>query len=77
MKKYFVQAGYVTSKTDGDQHYIGVTDLINLYKVPRGECVVNSVDLTEKVRATLEESLIVLRPLYHGNYEGFLDVNKS
>ena len=71
-KKYLVVAGYVTSKTDGDQHYIGASDLIGLYGVNRAECLVANPRMSKEKYKELAKELIVLQPLYHGDYEGYL-----
>ena len=76
-KKYLVVAGYVTSKTDGDQHYIGASDLMRLYDVSRAECLVANPRMDKDQMRKLAKDLIVLQPLYHGDYEGYLDANKK
>ena len=68
-KKYLVIAGYVTSKTDGDKHYIGGSDLIKLYNVDYGDCII--VNPRESLD-DYPDGLIALRPLYHGGYDTYL-----
>lgn len=38
--KYVLCPGYVTSKNDGQRHYVGYHELTNLYGVELRECVV-------------------------------------
>lgn len=40
MKRYILRPGWVTSRHDGDRHYIKAPALARLYDVPMGECVV-------------------------------------
>lgn len=58
--------GWVTSRTDGDQHYIGEGDLTRLYGVSPAECV--SAERPHELRGLDTEILIQLRPRYDGNY---------
>ena len=76
-KKYLVNAGYVTSKTDGDQYYVGATDLMKLYGVDMADCLVASPRMNKKMFHKLEKELIVLRPLYHGGYDTYLDEHEQ
>lgn len=39
-RKYLIHPGWVTSHTDGDEHYITARQLIKLYGVAVSECVV-------------------------------------
>lgn len=39
MRKYVVHPGYVISKNDGQKHYVGFLQLVNLYKVNKDECI--------------------------------------
>lgn len=36
--KYVICPGYVTSQTDGQSHYIGAKQLMQLYKVDPRDC---------------------------------------
>lgn len=38
-KKYAIHPGYVYSKFDGGEHYVGYQDLVRLYRVKRNECI--------------------------------------
>ncbi len=70
---YALYPGMVTSKTDGDWHFIDANVLAMLYGVPLAKCVVvrlsdyNDPSRREFVRRA--EKLIPLRPRYDGNYK--------
>jgi len=73
MIKYVVCPGTVTSKTDGQQHYINAHQLMKLYRVRPEECVIHVpqgwwrlVDFDRAARR--HEGLIRLEPRYDGNY---------
>ena len=38
MKKYIIYSGYVTSKTDGQEHFVSCKELVKLYGVNIKEC---------------------------------------
>lgn len=40
--KYAIHPGYVTSRNDGETHFISSAQLMHLYKVNPAECVVAS-----------------------------------
>lgn len=61
--KYIVFAGYVTSKNDGDQHFISSQRLMQLYGVSPSECVIGQQG------KNYDGDLIPLRPRYDGLYE--------
>lgn len=65
-KKWLIMSDFVTSKTDGQRHFISADKLIKLYGVNPDECIIlahpthtNGYDL---------EKLIILSPRYDGNY---------
>jgi hypothetical protein len=65
-KKWLVVPDFVTSKTDGQRHFINGQKLMELYGVDPEECIVvahptltNGYDL---------EKLLILSPRYDGNY---------
>jgi hypothetical protein len=66
MIKYIICPGYVTSKTDGDRHYITSRQLIELYGVNPKECAIEK----EYIRSA--ENAIFLRPRYSGHYREWL-----
>jgi hypothetical protein len=73
MKKYLLCPGMVTSRTDGDQHYIGVAKLAGLYGVSLFECEVLTYDPLEprslaEARKQQHAGLIRLAPRDDGDY---------
>jgi len=66
--KYLLLPGYVTSKTDGEEHYIPASQLIRLYGVSGRECVVWYEDRSGPI-PSIYDHLIPLRPKHHGDYE--------
>lgn len=71
MKKYVLCPGHVTSKTDGDVHYIDAFTLAYLYKVLPHECYVDTSNSNWKRGQPQEhlDSLIWLFPDPTGRYE--------
>lgn len=74
MKKYLLCPGYVTSRTDGDRHYITADQLARLYRVNPSDCEVRqdaepweSPSLAA-VRKQRHAGLIKLGPRYDGDY---------
>jgi hypothetical protein len=67
--KYVLHPGYVTSKNDGDRHFIDAKKLARLYSVPMCECVVQP-DISDPRNKYWHppEDAIHLRPSYEGNY---------
>lgn len=65
-KKYALHPGFVTSRFDGEQHYIGIRQLVHLYGLSQSEYVVWD-DRGSLGRR--EEDYIHLYPSYEGNYE--------
>lgn len=63
--RYVVHPGQVTSKTDGQTHYVGFRQLIELYGVARSECV----NAETSYEAQWPRDAIHLWPDYRGNYE--------
>lgn len=67
MKKYALVPGWITSKNDRQEHFIGAAQLADLYKVKMSECVVvQSDEDLEMVKRKGE--LVLLGPRYHGDY---------
>lgn len=63
-KKYSLHPGWITSKTDGQQHFIRADQLVRLYGVKREECFVwNEYGSNQEKAGT-----IALHPRYDGNY---------
>lgn len=75
--KYALHPGMVTSKRDGDRHFIDAHQLARLYGVRPSECVVvpwNVEQGRERQHQLLLEriermDLIHLHPRYDGNYK--------
>lgn len=65
MKKYVLCPGYVTSRTDGDRHYIGVSELLWLYGVSMNDCL---IDDTSHSRLEGYGDLVRLYPKSNGDY---------
>lgn len=67
--KYVVIGGWITSKNDGDRHYINARKLCGLYGVDPMECMLYEEREHQRIKVGfLGESLLVLRPRYDGNY---------
>ena len=68
MKRYICLGGGITSRADGDYHYIPATRLPELYKVNPDECIFveESEDFGRKTRGCRD--LIVLYPRSDGAY---------
>lgn len=75
--KYALHPGPVTSKNDGDRHFIDAHTLARLYRVRPAECVVVPWEAPapgrERERELLLErinrmDLVHLYPDYHGRY---------
>lgn len=64
MKKYMLHPGWVTSKHDGDRHYINARRLADLYRVSLGQCLSACTPEGQANR----EPLIDLYPSYDGDY---------
>lgn len=74
MIKYLVIADYITSKYDGDRHFITCNQLIMLYGVREEECEFAESSVRGRYCPPLEyyhlkhNGLIELRPNFDGNY---------
>lgn len=77
--KYALHPGFVTSKNDGDRHFINAHQLASCYGVRPCECVVVPWDATktrideirrQQIIDRIERmKLIHLHPRYDGNYK--------
>lgn len=68
--KYLVIPGNVTSRSDGDIHFISARELMRLHGVSRNECIV--LEDSESLRGFTQDfrnSLQVLAPRSDGKYE--------
>lgn len=61
---YAIYPGAVTSKSDGQMHWVDARQLVQLYGVPPQQCAV--VDLRNTGRDTY--NLIPLHPRFDGDY---------
>lgn len=72
---YAIHPGMVESKTDGQQHFIGARELMNLYGVTPRQCLVYDPPPVGTPGFCLDqynarfEGLRPLYPRYDGNYE--------
>lgn len=61
--------GYVTSKNDGERHFINAIELAMFYSVPAIECVVQTdISCPRNKYWRSPPDAIHLRPSYDGNY---------
>ena len=72
--RYVVYPGVVISQTDGQEHYIGASQLMRLYGVDPAECFIFEpapywTAGMYSYNHTLTLGLIELRPRYDGDYD--------
>ncbi|HBF5466436.1 TPA: hypothetical protein STY79_002982 [Clostridioides difficile] len=65
--KYVVDEGYITSKSDGEEHFINFRDLIKLYGVSPRECI-RAKDYYEREGLDLKD-IKFLYPRNDGKYK--------
>ena len=69
MKKYIAVGGHVTSRNDGQDHYISPSQVCRCYKVPPSECVfMNHADDFMAVAGLDTSEMIWLHPDPTGEY---------
>ncbi len=68
--RFAVIPSRITSKSDGDRHYVSASDLVRLYGLQLGEYVV--VEPSDPHFDIKTDGLIELWPLYNGNYREFI-----
>lgn len=69
--KYVVHGGYVTSRSDGDEHFIGFRQLCDLYGINPAECIYDDPHNSERLRGYKRDYINSLVHLYvrnDGNY---------
>lgn len=66
MKRYLLCPGHVTSKSDGQTHFIDARRLAMLYGVPMSQCEIRP---KSQIGWTPPEGAVELRPDYHGRYQ--------
>lgn len=71
MIKYAIYPGFITSKNDGQEHYIDGNTLIKLYQLNRMECIILYYEDPTSASKNAKD-LIQLHPRYHGDYEQHL-----
>ena len=69
MKKYLLVPGRVTSKNDGNVHYVSSADLMHMYRVRPYECVVFPPGHETPEEMAARYDLRILRPRFDGNYK--------
>ncbi len=70
MIEYCLHPGHVISRTDGDRHYVGVSQLMSLYGLKNSECWVR-YDMTPAhiACACLNAGVMTLYPRADGRYD--------
>lgn len=66
--KYIVYPDWVTSQHDGDRHFIGLHQLIRLYRVNPSECIDGASSRVCGINSEDFKRLIELKPRHDGNY---------
>lgn len=70
-KRYLVIPGTVTSKDDGEHHFVSASELMKLYGVDPAECTIVRRNVIEGIEISLDghpKNLIQLSPREDGNY---------
>ncbi len=65
LPKYAIHSGYVISKNDGQEHFVGARKLVSLYKLRPDEYCVWDVN---NIHGRVWEDYIHLYPRYDGKY---------
>ena len=69
-KKFIVVGDFITSKNDGDRHFVSAEKLVRLYGLNPQECILKDQRHYPYGFKGLEsDGIIVLYPRYDGNYE--------
>ena len=68
MTRYVLHPGYVTSRTDGDRHYIGSSDLLRLYGVDPRAHTLTLADHIDHRCYRARDGDVHLHPRFDGNY---------
>ena len=66
--KYAIHPDFITSRTDGDHHFIGVSELVYLYKLKPSEYIVWDSRRPETYLGLDPDQYIHLFPRNDGNY---------
>lgn len=67
-RKFALHPGYVTSKSDGETHYISGSRLARLYELTPDEYIIWDTDNPHTYMGYRSEDFFHLYPSYHGNY---------
>jgi len=67
-RNYLLLGGWVSSKSDGELHYVSATKLLRLYGLDPRECILVNDFNGSSLRGVDLTSLIVLGPRFHGDY---------
>jgi len=69
MIKYIVRPGYITPRTDGDQHYISASRLMQLHGIQPSECIIfRGPEDYHKLKGA-DKNLINVFPRADGKYK--------
>lgn len=68
MTMYCIHPSWVSSKYDGDRHWIGYDTLVGLYRLDPRLCVHQ-----DRVRGEEYGQFVHLYPRYHGDYAQYLE----
>ncbi len=68
-KKYICEGGWVTSRRDGDRHYVNSRTVAKLYNAPLGACFFHDEGQSPPLMGEIWACLTILRPRYDGNYQ--------
>ncbi len=68
-KLYALHPGYIYSRKDGDRHFIGMSQLVDLYQLRHDEVVVWDSERPETFLAKNWDDYIHLFPREDGKYE--------
>lgn len=68
MPRTILCPGFVTSKTDGDRHYISAGDLARLYRVRFSDCLIDDTSNADMPAILPRPGDIRLSPREDGDY---------
>ena len=66
--QYIVHAGYVTSRTDGDEHYVSAPELARLYGLKRHQWIEFRPEILRAMTLSEYNSYTHLHPREDGDY---------
>lgn len=72
MKKYLVIGDWITSKMDGQRHYVPSIKLIELFKLNRDECILADRNNPKSLVGLNLEDYVVIEPDYKGFYDSVM-----